>query len=263
MVPLPDPHVRGVAGHIARGACGPAKPKGLEDDDASLPGAGAEGECTVAGVRGRYLPGKLVVTNPKAHATALVLGRLMLWTILNNCSQRSYTALVWQLHMAGSPVGQKFHHGGSVNQFAGIAAMLCRSIMHQRFWSKPPNLQHPCCWKLVFDSVTLPDGSTVMVILIVHTTESGELVYSVLGTPTIGTTYEAKHEAKVRPLGFRLAGCAAADCAAAERQSCRSKPQNARADTLADTRARTRALKHSGAHRRKRTRTACACSRTH
>ena len=134
----------------------------------------AEGPTYCEGVKGEYLP-HLSKKSPRAHATALVLGRLFVWGTTNDIPQQAITALLAQLVMAGVDIGQKHHDHTAMITYRRILVNLLHSDTRQYFWDDIPNLQHPSGWRLIFDSITLANGSTEMVMIVVYTTRQGEL----------------------------------------------------------------------------------------
>ena len=148
--------------------------EGVGADIKILPGV-----TTLAGVRGTFVMASQ--QNAEEHAIALVLGRLYLFSSLNAIPQRAIRSLLAQMSLAGAPVGQKYHHAQTVRAFTGIAARLCQRATSASFWRPPPNLPHPSAWRLVFDGVTLRNGATVTMVLVVFTDADGAIIVKFLG----------------------------------------------------------------------------------
>ena len=134
---------------------------------------------TLAGVRGHYV--KASHHNAKEHAIALVLGRLYLFVEVQGLSVRALHGFQTQLLLAGAPLGQKHHSWHTASAFCGIAARLCLKATAKSFWAKPPNLQHPSTWRLTFDGVTIRNGATTIILLVVFTNAEGDIVVKLVG----------------------------------------------------------------------------------
>ena len=112
----------------------------------------AEGYRTVHGVPGRYVEGKK--GNEENHAIALILGRLYAFALVKNIPDQTVLGILTLFHMAGVDIGQKHHHCAAISSFAGIVASMCLEGVARSFADKPRNLQHPSCWRLIYDGVT-------------------------------------------------------------------------------------------------------------
>ena len=61
---------------------------------------------------------------------------------------------------------------------------MCVQAVAKAFIDQPRNLQHPSCWRLIFDGVTLQNGVTVTVVLVCYTSAEGDIeVESFLDVP--------------------------------------------------------------------------------
>ena len=61
-----------------------------------------------------------------------------------------------------------------------------RAELSVDFTTAPPNLTHPSCFRIIFDSVTLQKGTTVLVLLVAWTDGTGSNQMEVLGMPCRG-----------------------------------------------------------------------------
>ena len=123
-------------------------------------------------------------------STGRVLGRAMLWSLVHNVPGSALTDLFAQFALAGVEVGQRYHHDHAVAAFGGVASRLCLADIRQRFRDKPNNLQHPSCWRVIFDGVTIPNGTTLCVILVVFTDTAGDFAVEFVGAPSAGISYD-------------------------------------------------------------------------
>ena len=105
------------------------------------------------------------------------------------------TALLAQLVMAGVDIGQKHHQHTAMITYRRILVNLLHSDTRQSFWDDIPNLQHPSGWRLIFDSITLANGSTEMVMIVVYTTRQGELRKQLFDLKNCGKDYSGPQEA--------------------------------------------------------------------
>ena len=167
-----------------------------------------------AGVHGTYA--KAAASNPIAHATGLVLGRLYLYAAVSNIPDTTVGGLLAQYSLAHVNIGQKFHDRSAISSFCGLAARLVQTALRFRFWQALPNLRHPSAWRLTFDGVTLPGGLTVVVIVVIWTTVEGIIEAGLVGCVPCGTRHDGEHEAcvilaeleKVLNIQSRKASCA-------------------------------------------------------
>ncbi len=152
------------------------------------------GQKKLSGVTGHYVQAS--EENPDEHAIALVLGRVYAYALTNNISENVVSGFLSLLHLAGVNVGQKHHSRVALSSFSGIAARLCTKATSTLFFQRPRNLPHPSAWRLVFDGVTLPNGTTVTVVLIVFTAPDGRIVVEFLGCASGGARSDAQHTAR-------------------------------------------------------------------
>ena len=125
----------------------------------------AAGYDTVHGVAGHYVQGSKG-RNAENHAIAFVLGRLYMYALVKNIPDDTVAGILVLFRLAGVDVGQKHHNRQAISSFAGIAASMCIEGVAKAFADKPKNLQHPSCWRLIFDGVTLRNGATVTVVCV-------------------------------------------------------------------------------------------------
>ena len=85
----------------------------------------------IGGVAGNFLP--IAKTNPKQHAIAIVLGRLMVYGIVNGLPLRAIEGFFTQLALADVELGQKYHNRKAIAIFGGIARELCGEITCAKF----------------------------------------------------------------------------------------------------------------------------------
>ena len=168
---LPKPPVQ--RGCKRTAAQAPDGPEEDEEDDSGDAGWTSLRWQVLANVPGHYLEASRA--NPQAHATALVLGRLHAYTMTHAIPDGTVEGLVKLFHLAGVGVGQKYHGRQTIGTYGGILARLCGEAAKRNFWLKPKNLTFPSAWRLVFDGVTLQNGMTVTVVLVVFTSEGGEI----------------------------------------------------------------------------------------
>ena len=135
----------------------------------------------IGGVAGNFLP--IAKANPKQHAIAIVLGRLMMYGIVHALPLRTIEGFFTQLALADVELGQKYHNKAAVAVFGGIARELCGEILCARFWDAPINLQHPSAWRVIWDGITILNGSTLCVILIAFTDRYGSIVCEFVSAP--------------------------------------------------------------------------------
>ena len=145
----------------------------------------AEGYDRVHGVAGHYVKGS--EGNEENHAIALVLGRLYAFALVKNIPDQTVLGILTLFHMAGVDIGQKHHHCAAISSFAGIVASMCLEGVARSFADKPRNLQHPSCWRLIYDGVALGNGATVTVVLICFTSAEGNNEVEFLGCSRCGS----------------------------------------------------------------------------
>ena len=151
----------------------------------------AEGYERVHGVAAHYVKGS--EGNEENHAIALVLGRLCAFALVKNIPDQTVLGLLALFHSAGVDIGQKHHHCAAISSFAGIVASMCLEGVARSFADKPRNLQHPSCWRLIYDGVTLGNGSTVTVVLICFTSAQGDIEVELLGCTRTSAFSDATH----------------------------------------------------------------------
>ena len=149
----------------------------------------AAGNETVHGVAGRYVQGS--EGNAENHAIALVLGRLYVNALVKNIPEDTVVGILTLFRLAGFDIGQTHHHRDAISSFTGIVASMCIEGMAQSFAHKPRNLQHPSCWRLIYDGVTLGNGATVTVVLICFTPAEGDIEVEFLGCSRCGSRSDA------------------------------------------------------------------------
>ena len=149
----------------------------------------AAGYDTVHGVAGHYVQG--AEGNAENHAIALVLGRLYVYALVMNIPDTTVIGILTLFRMAGIDIGQKHHHRGAISSFAGIVASMCIEGVAHTFADKLRNLQHPSCWRLIYDGVTLRNGVTVTVVLICFTSAEGDIEVEYLGCSRCGSRSDA------------------------------------------------------------------------
>ena len=129
--------------------------------------------------------------NEENHAIALVLGRLYVYALVMNIPDRAVAGLLTLFRLAGIDIGQKHHHCGAISSFAGIVSRMCIEGVSSAFADKPRNLQHPSCWRLICDGVTLRNRVTVTVVLICFTSAEGDIEVEYLGASRCGSRSDA------------------------------------------------------------------------
>ena len=149
----------------------------------------AAGCDTVHGVAGRYVQGS--EGNAENHAIALVLGRLYVYALVKNIPDDTVVGILMLFRLAGIDIGQKHHHRAAISSFTGIVASMCIEGVARSFAHKPRNLQHPSCWRLIYDGVTLGNGATVTVVLICYTSAEGDIEVELLGCSRCGSRSDA------------------------------------------------------------------------
>ena len=92
----------------------------------------------------------------------------------------------------GVDIGQKHHHRTAISSFAGIVSSMCVQAVAKAFIDQPRNLQHPSCWRLIFDGVTLQNGVTVTVVLVCYTSAEGDIEVEFLGCSRCGSRSNAE-----------------------------------------------------------------------
>jgi hypothetical protein len=136
----------------------PVAGPGVEDGAIADPWQ-PSGWQVLCGVPGHYL--KTSPAHASAHSTALTLGRLYAMAAVENIPDTVCQRFLSQLHLSGARVGQKHHGIHAISAFTGILARLCTASARSEFWGSVPNLSCPSAWRLIFDGVTLQNGTTV------------------------------------------------------------------------------------------------------
>jgi len=203
---LPHPAKRGVRAQVRANDKSDSAVADVQEEliDAQNGEADAEGPTECKGVKGRYFD--FADRNPQAHATGLVLGRAYVWGAMNNVSARAMTGLLAQFRLASVDIGQKYHEHGARNMYLQILAKLLRDDTRVSFWDSIKNLQHPSAWRLIFDSITLANGSTEMVIIVVYTNSEGKITAELCDLKNCGKSHTGEKEANLilNSLGQRL-----------------------------------------------------------
>ena len=163
--------------------------KDCEEEKESSSALAAAGYDTIHGVAGHYVQGSK--GNAENHAIALVLGRLYMYALVKNIPDDTVAGILTLFHLAGVDIGQKHHHRGAISSFAGIVASMCIEGAAKAFADKPKNLQHPSCWRLIFDGVTLRSGVTVTVVLVCYTSAEGDIEVEYIGCSRCGARSNA------------------------------------------------------------------------
>ena len=96
----------------------------------------------------------------------VVVGRLLSFALVHGIPDNAMVSLFSQLHNSGVPVGHKFHNRDGIRRFANAALTCARQNLKEQFLLPPRNCVAPSCFRLIFDSVTLPDGVTVLMLLV-------------------------------------------------------------------------------------------------
>eukprot|EP00974_Lingulodinium_polyedra_P110533 10688741-Lingulodinium_polyedra.AAC.1 len=68
-----------------------------------------------------------------------------------NIPDRTVAGILTLFRLAGIDIGQKHHHRAAISSFEGIVSSMCVEVAAKAFVDKPRNLQHPSCWRLIFD----------------------------------------------------------------------------------------------------------------
>ena len=68
---------------------------------------------------------------------------------------------------------------------------MCIEGVAQSFADQPRNLQHPSCWRLIYDGVMSGNGATVTVVLICFTSAEGDIEVEFLGCSRCGSRSDA------------------------------------------------------------------------
>ena len=130
--------------------------------------------------------------NAENHAIAFVLGRLYMYALVKHIPDDTAAGFLSLFRLAGVDVGQKHHNRQAISSFAGIAASMCIEGVAKAFADKPKNLQHPSCWRLIFDGVTLRNGATVTVVCVCYTSAEGDMEVDYIGCSRCGTRSNAE-----------------------------------------------------------------------
>ena len=149
----------------------------------------AAGYDTVHGVAGHYVQAS--EGNAENHAIALVLGRLYVYALVKNIPDDTVAGILTLFRLAGIDIGQKHHNCNTISSFAGIVSRMCIEGVAHAFADKPRNLQHPSCWRLIYDGVTLRNGVTVTVVLVCCTSAEGDIEVEYLGCSRCGSRSDA------------------------------------------------------------------------
>ena len=64
-----------------------------------------------------------------------------------------------------------------------LAASVALELTRVRFKDKPQNLPFPSAWRVVWEGITIKNGATVLVIIIVFTTPQGNIESELLDVP--------------------------------------------------------------------------------
>ena len=115
-----------------------------------------------------------------------------MYALIKNIPDETVVGILTLFRMAGIDIGQKHHHRDAVSSFTGIVASMCIEGVAQSFADQPRNLQHPSCWRLIYDGVTLGNGATVTVVLICFTSAEGDIEVEFLGCSRCGTRSDAE-----------------------------------------------------------------------
>ncbi len=146
-----------------------------ETDVAMAVATGAIGaevaQTQVHGVRGKYH--FQTPDNPEQVAIALVLGRALVFSLVHALPNRVFEGLVTQMAMANIKVGQKLDGSMMIKLFGFISAKTVVDLVRVRFWKPPHNLTCPSAFRLVWDGVTLRNGATVCITMVVFTDSEG------------------------------------------------------------------------------------------
>ena len=144
------------------------------------------GQQVLASVPGHYLA--CSPQNAQNHAIALVLGRLYAMAMVDGLPDTVVQKIVVLLDMAGVKVGAKHHTRQVISAYGGILSRLCVEANRETFWEKPSTLLFPSAWRVVFDGVTLANGATVTMVLVVFTNKEGKIAVHFLGCCRCGKT---------------------------------------------------------------------------
>ena len=120
------------------------------------------------------------------HAIALVLGRLLFWFLVHNIPDYLFPLLVAQLVLAGVSVGHLHHSPKIVRIWSAAAVDVIGGMVREEFSAHPCNLPCPSMFRLIWDGVTLPTGVTCLVVVVVFTTATGEIVTRLLDAARMG-----------------------------------------------------------------------------
>ncbi len=132
-----------------------------------------------------------VTEHPEQVAIALVLGRALVFSLVNALPNRVFEGLVTQMAMANIKVGQKLNGSMMIKLFGYIAATTVFDLVRVRFWRPPHNLPCPSAFRVVWDGVTLRNGATVCIIMVVFTDSEGLIRSEVVDIPISRSSYGA------------------------------------------------------------------------
>ena len=145
------------------------------------------------GVPGHYFKGS--ASNARNHSVALILGRLYAFCAIAGIPDTVAQGLLVRFRLAGINVGQMHHSRSSISAYSGILSRFCLQGCRNLFWQRPKNLLFPSAWRLVFDGVTLANGITVTIVLVIFTSHQGEFVVHFLGCARGGWSSTGEHTA--------------------------------------------------------------------
>ena len=91
-----------------------------------------------------------------------------------------------QLTLAGVRLGDKYQDHNALMTFTGVIFFVLQRLLRCRLSDVIPNLPFPSAFRLIWDGITLRNGATVLPILVVFTSNAGEIVSEVVDVPTSG-----------------------------------------------------------------------------
>ena len=114
-----------------------------------------------------------------------------MYALVKNIPYGTVVGILTLFRLVGIDIGQKHHHRGAISSFGGIVASMCIEGAAKAFMDQPSNLQHPSCWRLIYDGVTLANGATATVVLICYTSAEGDIEVELLGCSRCGSRSDA------------------------------------------------------------------------
>ena len=132
-------------------------------------------------IRGKLLSS--AADNPELHAIGLTLGCLLVWSFVHGIPRATMTGLMTQLTLAGLQLSDKYQDHNALGVFTGIIFCVLQRLTRCRLRDDIPNLPCPSAFRLIWDGITLRSGATAVPILVVFTSNAGDIVSEVVDIP--------------------------------------------------------------------------------